>query len=218
MHTNDNQTHPNVGLPCTSTVEPDGYCPGCQLWTDDSEPDAQFAALRYQCAASARHNFWVPGVPGPGGSKTFVPIRNADDTIKIELKWSKPKQRMREQVVGRYIDKGGSRTKAWRLLVAGHARYHAGHDTLLDGPIGWMVVFYQVRPKCHYRTGKFSHLLRDDAPPMPIVNPDATKLTRSTEDALTGVLWVDDNRIVTSYKAKRYGPEPGARIIVWSCG
>ncbi len=205
----------NITGDCPGPIDPDGYCHGCHCWAAGSEPDTLFARIKYECAAKASHNFWVPGVPGPGGSKTFVPIRNSDDTIKIALKWSEKKRRMREQVVGRYADAGGTKTKAWRTAATGYGRYYGGRAPLLDGPIGWIVAFYQTRPKCHYRTGKYSHLLRDDAPTMPIVNPDASKLLRSTEDALTGVLWVDDNRIVTAYKAKRYGPEAGARIIVW---
>lgn len=215
VHHNPND--PNVSGPCQGKIDPDGYCQGCHYWAAGSEPDALFAHVKYECAGKARFNFWVPGLPGPGGSKTFVPIRNRDDTIKIELKYSKPKQRMREQVVGRYIDEGGSRTKAWRLLVAGHAQYHAKRAPLLDGPIGWVVVFYQRRPKHHYRTGKYSDILKDDAPAMPIVNPDLTKLLRPTEDALKGILWTDDNRIATEFSGKRYGPESGARIIVWEC-
>ena len=193
------------------TLDGDSYCRQCRMWLADNEPDPMFDEVRGLMAIQACHNFWVPGEPGPGGSKTFMPARRKDDRIVVEMNTTTGK----EHVVGHYVDAGGSKTKAWRTAVTGHGRYYAGRAPLLDGPIGWMVVFYQTRPKRHYRTGKFSHLLRDDAPAMPIVNPDLTKLLRSTEDALKGVLWTDDNRIATEYSAKRYGPEAGARIIVW---
>jgi Holliday junction resolvase RusA-like endonuclease len=50
--------------------------------------------------------------------------------------------------------------------------------------------------------------------------PDLSKLVRSTEDALTGVLWTDDARVVEYDRlAKIYVPEgldgPGALITVW---
>jgi Holliday junction resolvase RusA-like endonuclease len=47
--------------------------------------------------------------------------------------------------------------------------------------------------------------------------PDLTKLMRSTEDALTGILWVDDARITDQHARKRYcepGQAPGAQISI----
>jgi Holliday junction resolvase RusA-like endonuclease len=44
---------------------------------------------------------------------------------------------------------------------------------------------------------------------LPVVMPDATKLLRGLEDALTGVVWHDDAQIVSQHVEKRYalGPE-----------
>jgi Holliday junction resolvase RusA-like endonuclease len=47
--------------------------------------------------------------------------------------------------------------------------------------------------------------------------PDATKLLRSTEDALTGIVWKDDKLIVDQLVSKNYqrpGIYPGAKITV----
>jgi len=59
------------------------------------------------------------------------------------------------------------------------------------------VVFLFRRPKHHYRTGRNSHLLRDNAPYWHNQKPDVDKCQRSTFDALTtaGAL-ADDCRIV----------------------
>ena len=71
------------------------------------------------------------------------------------------------------------------------------------------------RPKGHYRTGKNALILRKNAPEHPTTKPDATKLLRSTEDALTGILWKDDAQIWCQNVTKTYGECPGAQIQVW---
>lgn len=92
----------------------------------------------------------------------------------------------------------------------------------LDGPLVARMVFTFTRPRSHYRTGRNAHLLRDSAPPRPHGKPDLSKLQRSTEDALTGLAWVDDARVVDYERAAKVwageDPEaldaPGARITI----
>lgn len=67
------------------------------------------------------------------------------------------------------------------------------------------VVYTLPRPKSHYRTGRNAHLLRDNAPKWPTGKPDAGKLTRATEDALTDCgVYGDDAQIVVSLSVKSY--------------
>lgn len=58
---------------------------------------------------------------------------------------------------------------------------------------------------------------------MPTVKPDIDKLLRAINDALTGILWVDDCQVVSAYSRKEYqdsydseggGRAPGAYIYV----
>jgi Holliday junction resolvase RusA-like endonuclease len=56
-----------------------------------------------------------------------------------------------------------------------------------------VIEFRMPRPKAHY---KASGEIKADAPWFPIVRPDLTKLLRSTEDAMTGIVWHDDSQIV----------------------
>lgn len=65
----------------------------------------------------------------------------------------------------------------------------------LDGPLVASMVFTFARNKGHYRTGRNAHLLKDTAPDRHSSTPDLSKLVRSTEDALTGVVWKDDARV-----------------------
>ena len=70
-------------------------------------------------------------------------------------------------------------------------------------PVRVDLVFWFKRPKKHYRTGRFSDQLRDDAPRQHVDVPDLDKLARTTLDAMSGVIYVDDaqvDRLVLSKK------------------
>jgi Holliday junction resolvase RusA-like endonuclease len=86
---------------------------------------------------------------------------------------------------------------------------------LLEGPLGLAVVFNITRPKGHFGTGRNAGALKDSAPYWPTVKPDATKLLRGLEDALTGVVWRDDAQVVEQAVTKRYAEREGARVVVW---
>lgn len=87
------------------------------------------------------------------------------------------------------------------------------------------MTFTLPRLKSHYRSGKFAHLLRDDAPVFQSAKPDLDKLIRSTGDALTAAgVYADDARVVQVFARKCYPSStgnppgaldrPGARIIL----
>lgn len=137
--------------------------------------------------------FFACGRPVPGGSKRAVTNKH---TGKIAL-----------------IDMSGDRVKNWRTDVRDAAR-KVYDGPLLDCPLSVDFVFVMPRPKKHFRTGKKSHMLRDDAPYYHTDAPDTTKLIRSTEDSLKHVLWTDDSRIAKQTGAKIYGAVPGAHITV----
>ncbi len=103
------------------------------------------------------------------------------------------------------------RVKPWRILVA-DAAVRSG-ATLIRGPVAMSCVFIFTRPKGHF--GKRG--LLPSAPRWHMVKPDGSKLVRSTEDALSKVLYEDDARIVSGSFQKRYavGDElPGAIITL----
>ena len=100
----------------------------------------------------------------------------------------------------------------WKNSVRAAAAEAMGRCPLFRGPLVVAMRFYAPRPKSHYRTGKNSHLLRDGAPWAPTSKPDALKLARAVEDAMTGTVYVDDSQTTDLSIAKRYG-EP-ARVEV----
>jgi Holliday junction resolvase RusA-like endonuclease len=74
---------------------------------------------------------------------------------------------------------------------------------LLDEPLELSVIFYLPRPKT--ATRKF-----------PAVMPDLDKLIRAVGDSLSGLVYVDDSRIIAISAQKRYADDrdPGALIRV----
>jgi hypothetical protein len=90
--------------------------------------------------------------------------------------------------------------------------------TLQKTALTAVCTFYMQRPQGHYGSGKNAGKLKATAPMFPVTKPDATKLWRSTEDALTGIIWGDDAQITNQYIFKQYADNrpPGARIKVYA--
>ena len=123
---------------------------------------------------------------------------------------------------GVIITEGGSpvvkREKAnWRAVIQAAAMEACEGMDLLDEPIGLGMEFVFSRPAGHMGTGRNAGTLRAKAPDFPAVKPDLTKLVRAAEDALTGVVYRDDSRVVCHVDppCKRYaeGSERQGAII-----
>ena len=72
------------------------------------------------------------------------------------------------------------------------------------------VVFYFNRPKSHYRTGKFSYILKDDAPTYHTKTPDVDNLAKFIADSLQPNFYKDDSQII-ELKAEKYYVGHGER-------
>jgi crossover junction endodeoxyribonuclease RusA len=68
------------------------------------------------------------------------------------------------------------------------------------------------RPKGHYGSGKNELTVKNSAPKYPDKKPDCTKLLRALEDALTGILWIDDSQVVRQVVGKSYADTGDAKI------
>lgn len=151
--------------------------------------------------------FIVYGTPAPQGSKRHVGN-------------------------GVMIESNAEHLRTWREDVK-HAALTALEETphwTRDYPmVAGHFVFTLPRPRAHFRTGKFAHLLRDDAPHLHGVKPDLDKLVRSTGDALSAAgVYADDSRLAQLYAIKTYATtaglppgaldRPGARIVLQGLG
>jgi Holliday junction resolvase RusA-like endonuclease len=134
---------------------------------------------------------WIPGIPAPGGSKKVFVNRHTGRVAVMDA---------------------GKNNKPWRSLVA-----TIGADNIstpIAGPLAVTFHFVMPRPRSHYGTGRNAGTLKRSAPDWHISPPDATKLVRAAEDALTGIAWNDDRQIVHQTATKRYGESPGLEIVV----
>lgn len=149
--------------------------------------------------------FEVVGKPEPGGSKRGL--------VPLHPRTRQPLIDKRGRVVCNVVD-ANENVGPWKRKVAAVARVKWGARPLLTGALGVMFIFRRVRPKAHFGTGRNADRLKDDAPDYPTTKPDALKLTRAVEDALTQVVWVDDAQIVHEEIRKEWASEPGVQITI----
>jgi Holliday junction resolvase RusA-like endonuclease len=103
----------------------------------------------------------------------------------------------------------------WRDAVNAKARLT--RCSFRDRPVEVDMLLWLPRPRSHYRTGRYKHLLRDTAPAFPVAKFDSDKLARAVLDALTGVLYAGDGQVTDVIARKRYadlGAPSGAVIRV----
>ena len=84
------------------------------------------------------------------------------------------------------------------------------------------------RPKSHYRTGRYAHLLKASAPRCHLGKPDLDNLIKAAKDALgdwdgrPALVWADDSQITTyiGKPHKRYcneGEVAGLTLVICPC-
>ena len=101
--------------------------------------------------------------------------------------------------------------KPWRRRVAANARLAMRGCSPLTGPVELTVTISRCRPKSHFNSrGE----LKPDAPEYPITRPDTLKQVRAVEDALTGIVWLDDSQVVDHRLVKIFNPTPKVVISV----
>lgn len=102
----------------------------------------------------------------------------------------------------------------WKMAVALYAQT-AFKFQPIDQALQVRLAFTMPRPDSHYRTTvKEGRRLRADAPVWHTNKPDGDNLEKAVLDALTGIVWTDDCRICQTYREKKYGEEPGVRIVI----
>ena len=77
--------------------------------------------------------------------------------------------------------------------------------------------FSMPRPKSHYRTGKYKHLLKDSSPELHSVKPDLSNMVKLYEDILQPDFYVDDSQICVLNCYKDYiqhGKEPETYVRI----
>jgi Holliday junction resolvase RusA-like endonuclease len=133
--------------------------------------------------------FDAVGVPIQQGSKDLLPSRGGAVMVEAQNR----KGRVRK----------ANALKTWRQTIAWMAR-SSFVGVLVDGDIALSATFRLPRPRSVLRS-------------RPNVKPDLAKLVRALEDALTGIVWTDDSRVVRYDQIEKVyadGCEPGASVVI----
>ncbi len=129
--------------------------------------------------------FFVPGTARPGGSKrAFMNKRSGKICVVEDCRDNK---NWRADIQTRFLQAQG--------MSFGRS------------PVQLELQFFFQRPKSHYGTGKKAECVKSSAPHYHAQKPDATKLIRAVEDALTGLAWHDDAQVCRQIVEKHWcGP------------
>ena len=79
------------------------------------------------------------------------------------------------------------------------------------------IKFYMKRPKNHYRTGKYSGLVKEKWQQiLDTKKPDIDNLIKYVLDSLSGQngFFLDDNQVFTIYAEKIYSDKPRTEILI----
>ncbi|WP_312802216.1 RusA family crossover junction endodeoxyribonuclease [Corynebacterium variabile] len=98
------------------------------------------------------------------------------------------------------------KVRPWRAAVAQAATIAYLRTEPIDGPVAVEIDFHLPRPKSLPKRVIWM-----------VKKPDLDKLIRSTLDALSGIAYIDDNRVTHITATKDYAPSPddaGATITI----
>ena len=142
-------------------------------------------------------SFTAFGSPVGQGSKRIVPTKAGPSVIEAN-----------------------PNTRLWRDSM----RFDAAEE-MMNGelemahfPVAVRMLFFLVRPKSHYGTGRNKAVVKPSAPRRPAGRPDVDKLARAVLDGLTmGGAFADDSQVVDLQASKWYvtdGDAAGCVITV----
>jgi Holliday junction resolvase RusA-like endonuclease len=149
--------------------------------------------------------FTVIGEPKPGGSKTAQPV----------YKGGRPLMKNGRPVIATRPD--NPKTRPWMNSVAETAVHEWGprEECAVDGPVFLELDFYFPRPDGHYGTGRNAGKLKPSAPLWPARGGyDTDKLVRAVLDALQGIVFTNDRRVVKVVAERKYGAPARCTIKV----
>lgn len=106
---------------------------------------------------------------------------------------------------GRTFTHSPKSTQSWERLVRVIAQEHVPAGGLVDGPVEMGLRFFLPKPKSAPKRRRT----------WPDRKPDLDKLVRAVLDALTGVIYTDDARVVRFEElSKDYGDPPRVEIVI----
>lgn len=103
---------------------------------------------------------------------------------------------------GRPLFYDRSRQREWKVTVRAQAAAQEPEKPIA-GPVRLWLRFHLPRPRSLPKKVR-RHMTR----------PDWVNIVKQTEDALKGIIIVDDGQVVEAHVWKAYGDQPGVEIVV----
>ena len=119
-------------------------------------------------------------------------------------------------IVEQIVEYPPTSLKRHRHIKSGHSYDPSAKDKIqfaskvnlpeepLKGALKATLDFYEKRPKCHYRTGKYSDLLKPNAPHFNTSKRDIDNFCKFVLDALNKRMYDDDSQIIILNSTKNY--------------
>jgi Holliday junction resolvase RusA-like endonuclease len=124
------------------------------------------------------------------------------------------KKRPRFARRGKFVTTYNSQeTEEGRMLWDIHRQLPPGWSPI-NAPIKITTNFFMNRPKSHYKSGKNSNTIKNNAPLLHTSKPDLDNLQKMVYDCFNQVVWVDDSCVCESKGKKEYSDTPRTEIIV----
>ena len=101
------------------------------------------------------------------------------------------------------ITSDNPKNKSWRQETSNEAMIAMQGKPMMEGPVELIADFYFDKPKSTKKSVVHK-----------ITKPDVSKLARSCEDAMTGIVYKDDSQIVSETVRKHFGLPARAVIQV----
>ena len=103
------------------------------------------------------------------------------------------------------------KTVRYESTVALFARQAMGDRNLFDGPVSLDLLLHMPIPASWSAKKRMAAL---NGEIFPETKPDCSNVLKAVEDAMNGIVYLDDKQITDLCVIKRYGPTPGVDVIV----
>jgi len=150
-------------------------------------------------------HFVVHGRPQQRGSKKPMHVHKKDGSLATN-------KRGDPMIV---TPDSNVKSRNWMNAVRDKAVEAMGERQVFRGPVILHAKFMFARPKSHFGTGRNANKLKASAPRWRPTRPDLSKLMRSLEDALSGVVYADDDQIIGYAHPCKQWAEKGEMTEVW---
>lgn len=124
-----------------------------------------------------------------------------------------PQGAVRTTQRGKWVNAYAQRYNAYKSRIGWAVREHI--KVAIDAPVSVKMRFYYPIPKAWSKADKTA---AREGTKRPVVKPDIDNCVKGCFDALNGIAWKDDNRVVEESSSKWYSDTPRIEIEIEEVG